>query len=74
MDRTTDFFTALLPKAVQIIDQTFGEHYAKEHPELVAAMIQTMIIDTNAKMIAKVLKVGLAEIAETLKNTALIEE
>ncbi|OQW95012.1 MAG: hypothetical protein BWK79_03840 [Beggiatoa sp. IS2] len=74
MNPSTDFLTVLLPKAVQTIDNTFGKDYAKEHPELVIALVQAMMIDSNTKIIARVLKTGLAEIAETLKNIALNEE
>lgn len=63
-----------LTKAIKSIDSTFGEGYAKEHPELVGTMVQATIIDVNAKITARILKNGLSEIVSILEKLALTEE
>ena len=52
-----------LSEAVKSIDQTFGEGYAKEHPELVGAFIQTCAIDFLAGWLAQEIKSAIDPLA-----------
>jgi len=45
-----------LDAAVTAIDQTFGQGYAKAHPELVAAYIKTCAIDLAGSIITSALQ------------------
>jgi hypothetical protein len=49
------------------IDDIWGEGYAKQHPELVGAYIQTAAMDFGANIIAQQVRAGLEEIAEAVK-------
>lgn len=42
-------------KAIESIDDKFGEGYAKEHPELIGAFMQTAATDYQGTIIAKYL-------------------
>ncbi|KGK24271.1 hypothetical protein [Pseudomonas plecoglossicida] len=50
--------------AVDAIDRQFGEGYAKKHPELVGAFIQTAAADFNAAC----LSVAIQEFAASLSS------
>jgi hypothetical protein len=45
-----------LHKAVEGIDGVFGEGFAKAHPELIAAHMQTAALDFGASVIANALR------------------
>ena len=40
-------------KAIESIDQKFGDGYAKKHPNLIGAFMQTSAIDFLTSMISK---------------------
>ncbi len=63
-----------LKEAVEDIDQIFGEGYAKAHPELIAALINTAASDSNSVTLAKSIGTGLTEIAEAIEQIAFREE
>ena len=51
-----------LRKAISAIDEAFDERgYAKKHPELIAAFMQTCAMDFGAAILAK-------ELAEAISN------
>lgn len=61
--------------AVKYIDKTFGEGYAKNHPELVSAFILACVKDFSATMMANgiddlslTLSVGFDKISEAIRN------
>lgn len=56
-----------LAQAKRVIDEEFGEGYAKANPTLVAAFIQAATSYTNAVLVASTLETQLQEIAEALK-------
>jgi hypothetical protein len=45
------------------IDKVFGERYAAARPDLVAAYMQTAVIDCGAAIIAQQLRLGLETVA-----------
>jgi hypothetical protein len=60
-----------LRHAIEDIDRRFGDGFAKNHPELVGAYIQTCALDYGASMIARALEtVGLSieSIAGEIQN------
>ena len=52
-----------LAYGVEKIDRIFDGGYAKEHPELVGAFIQTCAADFHTTMLNQTLRDGFAEIA-----------
>lgn len=73
MNQTSDPILNYLRDAIKYIDTTFGEGYAKEHPELVGALIQVVAAEYNAKLTAKILQKGLTDIALAIERTGLTE-
>ena len=49
--------------AINDIEELLGDGYAKQHPELIAAYMQTAALDLGAVIIAKETSAGLEEIA-----------
>ena len=66
-------YSTYLQNAIEATDNVFGEGYAKEHPELVSALVQAMVAEANAKMSAEALQEGLAGIANAMKQGGLVE-
>ena len=58
-------------KAILHIDTTFGEGYAKEHPELIAAYMKVSASDMNFMTLSKSLSEGLEALAESLSNALM---
>lgn len=56
--------------AAHLIDEQFGEGYAKKHPELVAAFMRVCAADFNSTTLAKALGAGLDRIASALERDA----
>lgn len=77
MNEITGSFDSLLRQAwetagdylehgIRQIDGALGKGYAKDHPELIAAFMQTAAIDFASATIAKTLASALEEIATAL--------
>jgi hypothetical protein len=56
-----------LLKAVSNIDEILGEGYARAHPELLGAFIQTAALDFGAAVIASAIQDELGAINRTLE-------
>jgi hypothetical protein len=52
--------------AIEDIDSMLGKGYAKDHPELIAAYMQTAATDFGAACVAKEIRQGLDEIAASI--------
>jgi len=73
---TTNFETLLrqgpmtareyMREAVSSIDDSFGDGYAEKHPELVAAFMQTAILDLQGAVIAQQIREGVEEAASAI--------
>lgn len=50
------------------IDEIWGDGYAAQHPELVAAYMQTAAMDFGAGIIAQQIRAGLEEIATQISD------
>lgn len=64
-------------EAVNDIDKIFGKGYAKEHPELVGAFIQTCAIDylaTRLESQLESLSDDIGYVSEALRNLKGIED
>jgi len=62
-------------KAISDIDELLGKGYAKQHPELIAAYMQTASIDFGAAVIARAIESvasALDNIERTLDNSATL--
>jgi hypothetical protein len=57
--------TEYLDKAIERIDERFGEGYAKAHPELVAAFMYTSVADYGSTLIAETF----TELSEAIQFT-----
>jgi hypothetical protein len=55
-------------KAVQRIDDMFGEGYAKKNPQLVASFMQTAAIDLASTTVSKVLGEAIEELAGAVRS------
>jgi hypothetical protein len=56
--------------AVHDIEEVFGKGYAKAHPELVGAFIQTAAMDFNTAVTIKAIEEPLATLAEEMGSIA----
>jgi hypothetical protein len=56
-----------LRRAIEDIDNLLGEGYAKAHPELIAAYMQTAALDYGASIIAQQIRAGLGDSADALR-------
>lgn len=71
LDQTKPTISRYLNDGVEVIDKKFGDDYAKEHPELLAAYLQAAGNDFNAAILAR----ELINIRESLDSlSAAIEE
>lgn len=61
-----------LNAAIEQIDKTFGEGYAKKHPELVAAFMKTAVMDYHANAIGKCIQQHTEAMEGLVKETNLI--
>jgi len=52
-----------LRKAIESIDNAFGEGYAKKNPVLVGAFIQAAAMDMGASVLAQQIRAGLESVA-----------
>lgn len=68
-----EVYTTYLQDAVKVIDSVFGQEYAKAHPELVSALVQAMIMDTNAEKITDILQTGLKNLSTAIEKGGLVE-
>jgi hypothetical protein len=57
-------------KAVDCIDQTFGDGYAKQHPDLVAAFMKVSSEDFSIGVLGAVIQDASDQIAGTLQEVA----
>ncbi len=57
-------------KAVNCIDQTFGDGYAKQHPDLVAAFMKVSSGDFSTGIIGAVIQDASDNIAGALQEVA----
>ena len=64
MDQAPSTISRYMMEAVKMIDLEFGTGYAKEHPELVGAFIQSASIDFASGLIAQ----SLQYIAESIEE------
>lgn len=54
--------------AIKDIDHLFGKGYAKAHPELIAAYMQTSSIDMAGAVIARAIDRAVREVAEAIRE------
>jgi hypothetical protein len=54
--------------AIHDIDTTFGKGYAKAHPELIAAYMQTASVDMAGAVIARAIDRAVREVAEAIRE------
>jgi hypothetical protein len=59
-----------LGRAVECIDSHLGEGYAKQHPEVIAAFIQTAATDMAGATIGKTIQDGLEALAGAVQTIA----
>jgi hypothetical protein len=74
---TTDDYTLMqqamittnrtMQRAVHNIDETFGDGYAQQHPELIGAYMKTAAIDLGTAFIARAIEDTAGEIAGVAK-------
>ena len=53
--------------AIKSIDDRFGDGYAQEHPELIAAFMQTAARDFQTAITARTMQDAAEQITETLR-------
>jgi hypothetical protein len=58
--------TEYLDNAVQNIDERFGKGYAKAHPELIGAFMQTAAADLGGAVIARAIQDGFEGVAHAI--------
>lgn len=58
-------------EAIRRIDEQFGDGYAKKHPELLGAFIQSSASDLNGAVLAQQVRLGLREIARAIEAGAM---
>lgn len=70
MRQAPDTVALYLRKAKEEIDSVFGEGYAANNPELVAAFLNAASADMGAATLAKVFGSALQEISSAIGETA----
>lgn len=69
-DQASDAAATYLSRAKREIDKVFGDGYASDNPQLVAAFITAAASDMNSATSAKVSGAALQEIARSLSEIA----
>ena len=54
--------------AIKTIDDQFGDGYAQEHPELLAALLQTAGTDFNTAIAVQAFQDGIESITEAIRH------
>ncbi|MDE2370275.1 MAG: hypothetical protein KGN16_14990 [Burkholderiales bacterium] len=62
--------SSYMKRAALEIDKFFGEGYAEDHPELVAAFMQAAAADMQTMWTAATIEDGLYEVADNLRRIA----
>lgn len=55
-------------EAIASIDDRFGDGFAEKHPELIAAFMQTAILDLQGAVLAQQIREGIQEAANTISQ------
>jgi predicted DNA-binding protein len=69
MDQAPGTVAVYLDKAIESIDNAFGDGYAKQNPSLIGAFIQAAATDMGCAVLAQQIHAGLESIAENLSTT-----
>ena len=68
MAEAPDTVNFYLRRAIEHIEDSFGEGYAKEHPELLAGFIQACAIELHTAIEAKEISDAITAVAEQLNE------
>jgi hypothetical protein len=57
-------------RAVTCIDDTFGDGFAKQNPDLIAAFMRTAVADLASAVIARAIEASALELASAVRSAA----